>query len=220
MKRIPQQELLDDDLGTSEEIAASLNDLRSINRKFGGIATTRTLLKRGLQSSSLKQASVLEVAAGDGFAIHEAARTLGNGHRVEVTALDRRGTHLENGSVKAVTGDALHLPFSDGAFDFVSCGLFVHHLAPEDVVRFAAEGLRVARHALLINDLIRSPIHLGLVQLSLPLFRSRITKFDAPASVRQAYTIPEIRALLRQVPTSRIEISRHFLYRMGVIAWK
>lgn len=220
MKRIPQHELLDEDLGTPEEIAASLQDLRGINRKFGGIATTRSLLERAMERTSLKTATVLEVAAGDGFSIHEAARTLNHGRRAEVTALDRRTSHLENNGGRTVVGDALHLPFADETFDFVSCGLFVHHLNPNDVVRFAKEALRVARQALLINDLVRSPIHLGLVYLGTPLFRSRLTRHDAPASVRQAYTVSELRYLLQQSAPSSIDITRHFLYRMGVVAWK
>lgn len=220
MKRVPQFELLDHDQGTPEEIVTSLNDLRTINRNFGGISTTRRLLRHSMESASLKRASVLEVAAGDGFAIQEAVRNLPARLSVDVTLLDRRGSHLSNGNGAAVTGDALHLPFSDGSFDFVSCGLFVHHLSPDEVVRFVSEGLRVARQALLINDLVRSRIHLALVYLGFPLFRSRITYHDAPASVRQAYTIPELRELLRRASPARIEISRVFLYRMAVIAWK
>jgi hypothetical protein len=220
MKRVPQQELLDDDLGTPEEIAASLNDLRSINLKFGGVATSRSLLKRAMQSAGISHATLLEVAAGDGFAIREAVKGLNKGLHVEVTALDRRGSHLSNGSGKVVTGDALHLPFSDNAFDFVSCGLFVHHLEPQEVVRFISGSLRVARHALLINDLIRSRLHLSLVQLSAPVFSSRLTKHDAPASVRQAYTIGELRDLIAKASPSRVDFSRHFFYRLGAIVWK
>jgi methyltransferase family protein len=220
MKRVPQVELLDHDQGTPEEIAASLVDLRTINRNFGGISTTRWLLKKAMQSATLSRASVLEVAAGDGFAVHQAARGLPSELRVDITLLDRQASHMSNGNGSAVTGDALHLPFSDNSFDFVSCGLFVHHLSPEDVARFATESLRVARRALLINDLVRSPIHLGLVYLGLPLFRSRLTHHDAPASVRQAYTVPELRELLRKSSASRVEINRVFLYRMAAIAWK
>jgi ubiquinone/menaquinone biosynthesis C-methylase UbiE len=220
MKRVPQFELLDHDQGTPEEIAASLNDLRTINRNFGGIAATRWLLRHSMESASLKRASVLEVAAGDGYAIQEAVRKLPTTLTVDVTLLDRRESHLSDGNGATVTGDALHLPFSDSSFDFVSCGLFVHHLPPDDVVRFVSEALRVARRALLINDLVRSRIHLALVYFGFPLFRSRITCQDAPASVRQAYTVSELRDLLRQASAARIEISRVFLYRMAAIAWK
>jgi 2-polyprenyl-3-methyl-5-hydroxy-6-metoxy-1,4-benzoquinol methylase len=217
MKRIPQHELLDHDEGTLQEITASLKDLRFINRNFGGISTTRWLLRRALAQTLLPRARVLEVAAGDGYAIQCAARHL----PVEITALDRRPSHLANGSgLNALAGDALHLPCSDNSFDFVSCALFVHHLASAEVVQFASEALRVARYGLLVNDLVRSRTHLALVYLGFPLFRSRITRHDGPASVRQAYTTSELEDLLRQSPASRIEISTRYLYRMAVIAWK
>jgi hypothetical protein len=80
--------------------------------------------------------------------------------------------------------------------------------------------MRVCRKAVLINDLIRSPVHLLLIYAGFPLYRSRLTRHDAPASVRQAYTPREMQEMLAQTPAKHIEISRHYLYRMGVIAWK
>jgi hypothetical protein len=58
------------------------------------------------------------------------------------------------------------------------------------------------------------------VYAGLPLYRSRLTRHDAPASVRQAYTPEEMQVLLEQTRASRTEIHRHYLFRMGVIAWK
>jgi hypothetical protein len=72
----------------------------------------------------------------------------------------------------------------------------------------------------LINDLIRSRLHLLLVYLGLPLFRSRITWHDAPASVRRAYTCDEMRVLLADVGAREVQVSRHYLFRMGVLLWK
>jgi hypothetical protein len=54
----------------------------------------------------------------------------------------------------------------------------------------------------------------------MPLYRSRLTRHDAPASVRQAYTPEEMQTLLAQSSAARVEIHRHYLFRMGVIAWK
>jgi hypothetical protein len=59
-----------------------------------------------------------------------------------------------------------------------------------------------------------------MVYAGWPLYHSRLTRHDAPASVRQAYTIPEMQDMLRETAASRIEITRHYLFRMGVIAWK
>jgi hypothetical protein len=120
----------------------------------------------------------------------------------------------------ALVADALALPFPDSTFDLISSSLFVHHLSPDQVTQFARESLRVCRDAVLVNDLIRDPLHLALVYAGTPLYRSRITRHDAPASVRQAYTIGEMRVFFQQAGAAKVEIQRNYLYRMGVTAWK
>jgi ubiquinone/menaquinone biosynthesis C-methylase UbiE len=223
MKRVPTEEWLDSDLGTPAEIAASLLDLRTINTKFGGAATTQSMIRRVARHTGEKSFSILEVAAGAGHTpelVQKRLRPLGI--ELQYTLLDRAASHLGNGSsgFAQVSGDALALPFADASFDLVCCNLFVHHLAPDQVLRFAREGLRVCRTAFLINDLIRSALHLALVYAGTPLYQSRLTRHDAPASVRQAYTPDELLELLKQTPTDRVEIRRRYLYRMAVIAWK
>lgn len=222
MKRVAIPELLDTDSGTPAEIAASLSDLRRINRWFGGLATTQALIEHVAAKLGVRSLSLLEVAAGPSE-LPEVVRARLQGRRIEikVTLLDRAVSHLRpgNGS-EAVVGDALALPFANASFDVVCSCLFVHHLAPQGVVQFVNEGLRVCRVAVLINDLIRHPVHLALVQAGQPLYRSRITRYDAPASVRQAYTLDEMLDLLRQSNAAKTEMSRHFLFRMGVVIWK
>jgi ubiquinone/menaquinone biosynthesis C-methylase UbiE len=134
--------------------------------------------------------------------------------------MDLMSSHLPLNGVAAVAGDALKLPFRDGSFDVVSSSLFAHHLEPTELQLFAGEALRVCRQAVLINDLIRSRLHLALVYAALPLFRSPMTWHDAPASVRRAYTRKEMRNMLKASPVRRLEVSRHYLYRMGVLLWK
>jgi ubiquinone/menaquinone biosynthesis C-methylase UbiE len=165
--------------------------------------------------------SLLEVGAGSGDVPYAARLSLQkNGIRLETTLLDRARSHLARNGSRSVVGDALALPFADGSFDLVSCALFAHHLEPDDLVNFVNGALRVCRRAVLINDLVRSRLHLALVYAGLPLYRSRLTRHDGPASVRQAYTPAEMRALLERTVAARIETDRHYLCRMGVIAWK
>jgi ubiquinone/menaquinone biosynthesis C-methylase UbiE len=221
MNRVVIAELLDSDAGTPSEISASLTDLNRINRWFGGITTMQVLVEQVTRELGARSLSLLEVAAGAGAVPAAVAAALAQtGVRVDVTLLDRAASHLKNGDRRAVVGDALALPFSDDSFDVVTCNLFVHHLTPDEVVRFVNEGLRVCRAAVIINDLVRGPAHLGLVYAGMPLYRSRLTRHDAPASVRQAYTVDEMGEMLRQSKAERVEITRHFLFRMGVIAWK
>jgi len=221
MRRQRIAEWLDDDVGTAAEVAASLADLGRINHWFGGTHTTIALLRRFARATGCRQLSLLEIGAGAGDVPLAAQRALAQEDiQLRVTLLDRVWSHLPADGAASIVGDALHLPFRDDAFDVVSCSLLAHHFEPDGLQLFAREALRVCRHAVLINDLIRSRIHLTLVYLGLPLFRSRITWHDAPASVRRAYTRHEMRELLSHLPAQRIEMSKHYLDRMGVLVWK
>ena len=220
MRRVIIPELLDTDAGTPAEVRASLRDLRFINSWFGGVRTTAALVEEVARRTGQRTLSLLEVAAGSGYVPERArARLRERGVELHPTLLDRSPAHLSN-SRPALVGDALALPVNQGSFDLVSCTLFAHHLEPEQLVRFVSEALRVCRVAVLINDLIRHPAHLLLVYAGFPLYRGRITRHDAPASVRRAYTMEEMRALLARARPARLEFSRHYLFRMGVIAWK
>jgi ubiquinone/menaquinone biosynthesis C-methylase UbiE len=224
MKRKIIPELLDTDYGSSAEISSALRDLRHINAWFGGNATTASLLTDLAKRSGNKSLSILEVAAGAGDVPRTVQQELETrGIALQFTLLDRVGAHLGNGNGKvsrAIVADALSLPFASGSFDVIHCCLFAHHLAPQQLIHFVNEALRVCRTAVLINDLIRSPLHLALVYAGLPLFGSRITWHDAPASVRQAYTQREMDQILRQSAASKVEIRPHYLFRMGATVWK
>jgi Methyltransferase domain len=202
-------------------VEASLRDLSRINRWFGGVATTRCLIERVVSVTGLKRFSVLEVAAGFGEVPRVAGQQLARqGITLDVTLLDRVPSHLLPGN-RSVVADALALPFPDSSFDLVSSSLFAHHLEPAELASFVAEALRVSRCAVLINDLIRHPLHLALVYAGFPLMRSYVSRVDGVASVRRAYTPDEMRQILSRIePAIKIEISRHYLFRMGVIAWK
>jgi ubiquinone/menaquinone biosynthesis C-methylase UbiE len=222
MIRRPTLELLDTDSGTPAEVAGSIRDLRWFNRWFGGIATSRKLIARIAQVTGRREFSLLEVAAGEGYVPEQVRADLEHsGIRLNVTLLDRVFSHLpKNGAVPKVGGDALALPFRQSAFDLVSCSLFAHHLPPEQLVAFGRESLRVCGIAVLVNDLVRHPLHLAIAYAGVPLYRSRLTRHDAPASVRQAYTVEEMRQLWLQAGAEDVELTRHYLFRMGVIAWK
>lgn len=220
MQRINTEEILDSNSCPALEAKASLRDLCRINRWFGGVATTRCLIERIATKTGQKHFSILEVASGFGAVPRLAAQRLAQkGITLEITDLDRVPSHLQCGH-RAVVADALALPFRDRSFDLVSCSLFAHHLDSLQLEAFAAEASRVSRRAVLINDLIRHPVHLILVYAGFPLMRSHVSRVDGVASVRRAYTPQEMRQALSRSFPGKIEISCHYLFRMGVIVWK
>lgn len=220
MRRVVVDEWLDADKGSEQDVQRSLRDLQRINSLFGGVSSTAAMIREVAREAGTRSLSLLEVASGAGFVPRAAQNWLAGDVELEVSLLDRAKSHLPANGIPTYVGDVLALPFPDNSFDLISCGLFLHHLDPENVKRFARESLRVARRAVLISDLIRSRLHLTLAQLSLPLYRSPITWHDAPASIRAAYTRNEVRVMLADCGARKVEIERHFFYRMGVILWK
>jgi SAM-dependent methyltransferase len=234
MQRVDAPEILDSDACSPADVEISMVDLGRVNRWFGGVSTTQKMVERVALASGAKHLSLLEVAAGSGEVTRMVRRRLARrGITLDVTLLDRAPSHLavkyfggenripEN---RQVVADALTLPFGDQAFDLVSCNLFAHHLDAQQLSRFVREGLRLSRRAMLINDLIRHPLHLALAYAGRPLMRSRIAWLDGLTSVRRAYIPKEIRGIISSALPAKtgaqIEISRNYLFRMGVIVWK
>lgn len=220
MKRVVIPELLDTDSGTPQEIADSLADLRMFNRRFGGARATTELLREVAVRRGLEALSFLDVAGASGDVAMLASRALRkSGIEMETVLLDRAHTHL-NRALPGVCGDALALPFPDNAFDVVGCALFIHHLEPDQIVAFANEALRVARHAFIVNDLLRNRLHWGFARVGSLIYKSRLTVHDSAASVRRAYTVKEMRETLTRTKASGVDIKTFYFFRMGVIAWK
>ena len=232
MHRVDAQEILDSDSCSAREAQSVLAVLGRINRWFGGVATTRKMVERVAQVTRARKLSLLEVAAGSGEVPQKVcAEVAQRGITLDVTLLDRAQSHLPRNhraggdrslTTSGVVADALALPFGDAAFDLVSCSLFAHHLDAQQLAQFAREGLRVGRQALLINDLIRHPVHLALAYAGYPIMQNRVAWLDGLTSVRRSYTPDEISSTLASAFSSQVqvEISCSYLYRMGVIVWK
>jgi ubiquinone/menaquinone biosynthesis C-methylase UbiE len=224
MKRVVTPELLDSDGATPAEVQETLADLRRINRWFGGISTTRRMLEQVVarlrkRSSDRGEFTLLDVGAGSGDVSLTAARQIRPPAQIRVTLMDRMPAHLPRNGTGTVAGDALALPFLDSSFDLVTCSLLIHHLEREQIVHFVNDALRVARVAVLLNDLRREPLHLALMYAGYPIF-SRLTLHDGIASVRRAYTPQELKSILGNTDAAAVEMENQYLYRMGIIVWK
>ena len=233
MQRVDAPEILDSDACSACDVEVSMRDMGRVNRWFGGVATTQKMVERAAQISGATNLSLLEVAAGSGEVPEIIRQRLSRrGIDLDVTLLDRASSHLAARNSaggnhipksRRVVADALVLPFADGAFDLVSCSLFAHHLDAHQLATFVREALRVSRRALLVNDLIRHRLHLALAWAGFPLMRSRVAWLDGLTSVRRSYLPEEMRGVISSAfpeTVPQIEISRNYLFRMGLIVWK
>lgn len=210
--RTPAHELLDEHDAPREEMERSLRDLRWINRYAGGIRIYRALVRR------FHPQSVVDLGTGTSDLLEAIPHV-----RLRV-GLDFKIDHLLyfNGdrSIRKVVGDATRLPFRDSAVDLVTSAHFFHHFSAEENDGILRESLRIARKGVAVNDTRRhyAPLLFVTILGALGLF-GEITRHDAPASVRQAYTLGEARAIAKRIG-SRWAVLRKWPYRMAILLWK
>lgn len=226
MRRIPATELLDDDRGKQEEIERSLDDLWRINRWLGGVRSSLHLLERFFARTGPHPVRILDVGCGDSRLAGRLRTELERRNlRAEFYVLDRLHTHLRYGRPSAagllpVVADVFALPFPEKSFEVVMCNLFFHHFSGGVAVEFLRRLGAVASEAVLIDDLERHVLPYLFIRLARPFARSRITRHDGPASVRQAYTPSELAALAASAGFADFEVERLLPFRLGLTLWK
>ena len=104
---------------------------------------------------TLPAARTLDVACGTGYLTRHL--------RGFVVGLDQSAAMVEIARSRlpdglALVGDALELPFDDGAFDRVFTGHFYGHLGPTERKRFLAEAQRVAGELVVVDSAERSGV--------------------------------------------------------------
>src|SRR5579859_6186939 len=226
MRRVTSIEILDQGLASREELAGNLNDLWRINRYLGGVACSRRLLGRFFERAPRLHLRVLEVGAGDGRLAARLRRDLDRqGIAAEFVVLDKRLDHLLAGNcfadgLRPVVADTLHLPFAEGSFDLATCNLLFHHFSGGSALAMLRSLAAVVRGAVLINDLERHWLAYLFVRFAPLFWRERVSRLDGMASVRQAYTRPELEGIARAAGFRDFEVHRIAPYRLGLVLWK
>jgi ubiquinone/menaquinone biosynthesis C-methylase UbiE len=215
---IGAEELLDGPLDDRATLIGNLRDLARVNRRLGGVDLSARAIDTLTPGRS--PIDVLDVGTGGAdipLALIERGRAAGR--LVRVTGVDSRPEVLEAAAradrrVTATGELALHvadggaLPFPDGSFDVVHASLLVHHLEPDAAHSALREMARVARLGVVLNDLVRGrAAWAGAWALAHLATRNAFTRHDAPLSVRRAYSVAELTALLA---AAGIRVERRF----------
>jgi ubiquinone/menaquinone biosynthesis C-methylase UbiE len=213
------EELLDGALDDPAALIGNLRDLRRVNRWLGGVTLSATAIDAivgygragggAAVGPGVAPITVLDVGTGGAdIPVALLERATRRGSALEVTGIDSRPEILAAavGADRRLTatagltlhvGDGRSLPYPDGAFDVVHTSLVIHHLAPADVAGLLHEMARVARRGVVVNDLIRGRVAYAGAWLLAHLFTTnRFTRHDGPLSVRRAYTLTELIAVI------------------------
>jgi ubiquinone/menaquinone biosynthesis C-methylase UbiE len=223
------EELLDAPVADPQVLARNLRDIRRINWMLGWTRLAQTQVARLVAEYQLRSFSLLDVATGSADIPRAVARWARRQPlQVEITASDRSAPVLAAAraactgypEIRLATHDARTLPYAAQSFDLVLCSLALHHFGPAEAPALLRELTRVARRAVLVSDLHRSrPLYLGAWLLTHTLMPNRLTRHDAPASVRRAYTPGEVRALAEQAGLHTAHIRTVFPFRQ-VLIWE
>lgn len=212
--RATEAEILDGD-PPEGEVRRSLADLRFVNRWLGN----RGSLLRAVAPHLPPGGRVLDVGCGSGDLPVFVARRLPG--PVLAVGLDVKALHLAAAprALRRVVGDVRRLPFGDGAFDVVTASLFLHHFDAPDLPEILRGLARLARRALVVNDLRRSLVPFLFGRAAFPLlFRSPVSVADGLLSIRRGFRAEELRAALAAAGLEDVVLRRSFPYRLLAVA--
>ena len=218
--RVLEPEEMDDPSISQGEHERALSGLARLN----WISHAASSIWGGLKIAGIDRkpgaVSFLDIATGGGdIPIKLALKARQRGLNLNVAGADRSPVALSYARERAHRAgvdtewlrlDALEEPIPSG-YDFISCSLFLHHLADEAVCGLLAKMSKAARRGIIINDLERSSINLGLVWLGAHLLsRSPVVHRDSIRSVRAAFTLEEIDRLALRAGLASAQIQRSF----------
>jgi len=209
---------------TPKEYEGCLVELRRINEWLGDARALKKSLVPEIRRAKLQEFSLLDVGAGSGELLRVVAKEArARGWRARLTGLElnERSARaiLEESrgfaEISAVRADAFHLPFADGAFDYVICSLFTHHFRDAGVVEILGEFKRVARRRLFVIDLHRHALPYVLYTTIGKLFlRNRLIREDGALSIRRSFRADELRRLAERAQLQNIAVRRRFPFRL------
>ena len=204
-----------DDLTQPEDaFLMAYRELEIVNRRLGGVRAIERFLPRVKNGDCLLMLDVAAGACDIGEALLRKLRC-----RIVALDLNARGLKLAD-RAWPVVGDALDLPFRDGAFDVVMASLFFHHLSNDDCVRVLSQMWRIAKRRVLVNDLHRhAAAYVSIRALALVFSKSTMFRHDAPVSVLRAFRKAELLEIAKRAGVPA-RVYRSFPYRLVLVADK
>lgn len=229
MRRSAEPEMMDLPDQPGELLTEDLRNLRLINRYLGCHRNVLRGLARLVWTNQLPSFSLLDVGTGSADIPEVIVRWARRNHvTARIAALERDPVSVEEAAdqirnspeITLVRGDGMSPPFGPASFDFVLASQLLHHFADSQIIAALRTWARLARRAIIVNDLVRHPIPYQGIRLVTKAFtRNAMTRSDGPRSVQRACTISEWRELFRRANVGEFSVQWVLPFRvLGVIS--
>lgn len=218
-----QPELMDRPQPVSEELELDLQNLVSLNRRFGSHRLLLRFARRWLKPGGVYKVLDLATGAGDlPRVLVSWART--QGIQLSVDAVDFQSSTLAIARALSPSFPEIHWreadirSFSAGEpYDLVTCSLALHHFSEQDAVEILARCAALTGRWMLVSDLERSWLTSaaiwGLTQF---FYREPMTRYDARVSAERAFSFGEMKAMGRAAGLKGFKHGRFLFARQAL----
>lgn len=219
LKRSYHKELMDDTSINDARIDTAYKELHIINKFLGGISVTRSGIKYFSNPDS-NELTILDSGGGASDILYDLNNdTLSlNIYSMDLNIYACRYQKLKSGNNKIICADALKFPFKKNSFDLIHSSLFIHHLNEKEIIRLLNSFMPVVKKGIIINELRRNIFALiGIWLLTSVFSGSEFVKFDAPMSVKRAFTKKELVNIFTDAGIKNFIIKRKWAFRFLII---
>ncbi|MCP4537907.1 MAG: methyltransferase domain-containing protein [Chloroflexi bacterium] len=223
-QRVAELEWMDEPDFGHREVMGTFRFLEPVNRWFGGIRPPLSFFQRESRAwDRHKTYRVLDVGCGAGDVPMALVRwSHQRGYRLQVDAIDQHAITVELAQKRCQGCPEISVFHQDvfclneRKYDYVHASQFLHHFPDGKVVSVLKHLLGLSRRKLVINDLVRAPLHYASAW-AFTLFASPVFRHDARLSIRKGFILNELERLLQDGGSGDFRLERHFFYRFLLI---
>lgn len=225
-ERSADVEIMDDLDCQGEVVDQTLRELDFINKWLGGNAVTLEALERVLPDCG-PTIRLADLGCGSGDMLRRVSvLARARGIKAELTGFDAnphivafaRNHSRGYPDIRFESVNIFSDEFKQLTFDLVTATLFFHHFSNDQLIHFFRQLRNQTRVAIIVNDIHRHPLaYYSIKWLTAVLSKSSMVRFDAPLSVRRAFTRVELEHVMAEAGITTYHLRWKWAFRWQLI---